>query len=118
MRWRPKRWQPKPWQMGLAVVMLALMGGFAAVVVHLRRHVVPPGCSDPRTLARVAAQLPPDAKLERIKVMAGGPLAFRFICHADMGALDVRYTSELADGGTRQVVTVSVSPVLLWMRVK
>lgn len=102
----------------LAVVALALAGGFAAIVVHLRRHVVPPGCRDQRTLALVAPHLPPRAKLERIKVLAGGPLAFRFVCEADLGALTVHYTSRLTEGGTRHVVTVSVSPVLLWMPVK
>ncbi len=106
------------WWWLLAIVALLCAGGIAAIVVHLRRYVVPPGCRDPRTLALVAARLPPDAKLERIKVLAGGPLAFQFICHADMGALDVRYTSRLSEDRTHQVVTVSVSPVLIWMRVK
>lgn len=112
MAWRPKRRHSV-----LFVVMLALAGGFAAIVVHLRRDVVPPGCDDPRTLAQVATHLPPDSRLERIKVMAGGPLAFRFVCTADLGAFDVRYTSRFAEDG-RHVVTVSVTPVLLWMRVK
>ena len=47
----------------LAAGALAGAGVFAAVVIHLRRDVVPPGCRDPRTLALVAARLPPDAKL-------------------------------------------------------
>ncbi|MEO9191991.1 MAG: hypothetical protein ABI224_18580 [Acetobacteraceae bacterium] len=102
----------------LAAGALAGAGAFAAVVIHLRREVVPPGCRDPRTLALVAARLPPDAKLERIKVLAGGPLAFQFICAADMGAMDVHYTSRWSEDHRRQVVTVSVSPVLMWMRVK
>ncbi len=106
------------WWLLFVVVALLCAGGFAGVVVHLRRDIVPPGCRDPRTLALVAAYLPPDAKLERIKVLAGGPLAFQFICEADMGAFDVHYTSRLSEDHTHQVVTVSVSPVLMWMRVK
>jgi hypothetical protein len=105
------------WLLG-AIAALACAGGFAAVVVHLRRHVVPPGCRDARTLSQVAAHLPSGAKLERIRVMAGGPLAFQFVCEADMGAMTVHYTSRLSDDDGRQLVSVSVSPVLLWMRVQ
>lgn len=108
-----RRWLPIA-----VIVALGCAGGLAAVVVHVRRNVVPPGCRDARTLSQVAVRLPPGAKLERIRVLAGGPLAFQFICEADMGAMTVHYTSRLSDGGARQAVTVSVSPVLMWMRVK
>jgi hypothetical protein len=100
---------------------LALAGGSAAVVVHLRRHVVPPGCHDPRTLAQLAARLPAGEHVARIHVIAGGPLAFRFICEAELEgarALTARYTSQLIDRGTRHQVTVAINPVLVWAQVQ
>lgn len=101
---------------GLSALVCA--GALAGVVVHVRRDVVPPGCTDPRTLEQVMLRLPPQAKLERIKVIAGGPLAFRFVCEADMGASTVHYTSQFTPDHSRQLVTVSVTPVLIWMRVQ
>lgn len=105
----------------LAVVSLMLAVGLAGIVVHLRRHVVPPGCRDARTLAQVAPRLPAGEHLARVRTLAGGPLAFRFVCEADLDgprALTVHYTSQLTEGGARHEVTVAISPVLLWERVQ
>ncbi len=103
------------------VTVLVLAGGLAGIVVHLRRYVVPPDCRDPRTLAQVAPHIPQGERLAGIHVLAGGPLAFRFVCEADLDgprAMTVHYTSQLTEGGARHEVTVSVSPVLIWERVQ
>ena len=100
---------------------MALAGGLAALAIHLRLHVVPPGCRDPRTLAQVASHLPAGERLARIQTLAGGPFAFRFVCEADLEgkrALTVRYTSRLTGTDERHEVTVEISPVLLWERVQ
>jgi hypothetical protein len=109
------------WRLTLAAAGLTLAGGSAALAVHLRRTVVPPGCDDPRTLARLALRLPDGERVARTRVIAGGPLAFRFVCEADLDgarALTARYTSQLVDPGARHQVTVAISPVLVWMQVQ
>ena len=66
------------------------MGAFALVARHIRLTVVPPGCTDPRTLELVRQSLtnqfhlPPSTRMERITMQAGGWLAFRFVCEADL----------------------------------
>lgn len=102
----------------IGLFALLSAGALAGIIVHVRRDVVPPSCTDPRTLKQVMLRLPPQAKLERIRVIAGGPLAFRFVCEADMGANTVHYTSQFTPDHSRQLVTVSVTPVLIWMRVQ
>jgi len=103
------------------ITTLALAAGVAGIVIHLRRDVVPPDCRDARTLAQVAPRIPPGERLARIHMLAGGPLAFRFVCEADLDgprALVAHYTSQLTEGGARHEVTVSISPVLTWQRVQ
>jgi hypothetical protein len=100
-------------------------------VIWLRIHVVPPDCHDPDTLALVRRSLtgrfglPASVTIENIETHAGGYLAFRFACEADLRGIDpkelpagaaipgsVYYTSRLAEGGERHVVTVNVQPLL------
>lgn len=105
-----------------------LLGAASALVVHLRRDVVPPACRDTRTLALVHASLirrfglPLTTRIENIHMLAGGPLAFRFVCEADLKppsqAGFVRYTSRLTDGGARHEVTVELLPALMWEPVR
>jgi hypothetical protein len=108
-------------RLAFAATALVLAGGSAAIAVHLRLHVVPPGCDDSRTLAHVVARLPDGERIARIRVLAGGPLAFRFVCEADLDgprALTARYTSQLIAPDARHQVVVSISPVLIWARVR
>ncbi len=108
-------------RLALVAAALALASGSAAIAIHLRQTVVPPGCQDPRTLAQLAARLPEGERIARIRVIAGGPLAFRFVCEADLDgprALTARYTSQLVDPGARHQVTVAISPVLVLVRVQ
>jgi hypothetical protein len=107
------------------------------VVIWLRIHVVPPDCEDPETLALVRRSLtgrfkvPVSVRFENIQTHAGGYLAFRFACEADLRGIDpndlppgspvpgsVSYVSRLTDGGQRHEVTVSVAPLLKLERVQ
>jgi hypothetical protein len=100
-------------------------------VIWLRTHVVPPNCSDPETLRLVRRSLtgrfnlPASVSIENIQTHAGGYLAFRFACEADLRNIDphdlpvgapipgaVYYTSRLTDAGQRHQVTVSIQPLL------
>ena len=111
-----------------ASVMLAFAIG---TVIWLRIHVVPPDCTDPETIALVRRSLTGRFKLsasvtlENIETHAGGYVAFRFACEADLRGIDpndlpagspvpgsVYYVSRLTDGGRRHEVTVSVQPLL------
>lgn len=121
--------------MGLALAGLVLLG-VAAVVVHVRRTVVPPGCRDPQVLAIVRRaltgnyHLPETVRIENVSVEAGGPLAFRFVCAADLGGLShvllppgprpgsVRYVTRLTGPGRRLQVTVRLQPLLEWAPVQ
>ena len=116
--------------------MVALvLGVFAGVAVHVRRHVVPPGCRDPRTLALVQKSLtgrfhlPASTRIDHIHMIAGGWLAFRFECEADIEIPEaelppgprpgtVHYVSQLTNGGTRHEVTVSIAPLMIWAPVE
>lgn len=107
----------------------------AAVIVHVRRDVVPPDCHDPQTLTLVHSsligrfRLPPSVYLSHIETMAGGPLAFRFVCQADIEVDPallqpgrprpgfVHYTSELAKGHLQEV-TVQIEPLMIWEQVQ
>ncbi len=105
----------------LALAALATAIGLGALIVHLRLHVVPPGCGDPRTLARVAPHVPEGEHIARHRTLAGGPLAFRFVCEADLEgerALVAHYVSRLNPADGHHEVTVSISPVLSWQRVE
>ena len=120
--------------LALAVAAL-ILGATAAIVVHVRRHVVPPDCRDPRTLALVRHSLtdhyhlPASTGIDHIHTIAGGWLAFRFVCQADLevdlaklppgpkpGFVD--YTSQWAEPGHLLHVTVHVSPLMIWVPVE
>ena len=107
------------------------------IIVWLRIHVVPPDCRDPRTLALVRQsltgrfKLPSSVSMARIHTLAGGYLAFRFACQADLDGIDpnslapgsvipgtVYYTSQLTEGGQRHQVTVRIEPLLIMQRVQ
>jgi hypothetical protein len=116
---------------GTAVVFAML------AVVWLRLYVVPPDCSDSGTLALVRQsltgrfKLPTSVTIDNIETHAGGYLAFRFACEADLHGIDpdtlppgspvpgtVYYESRLSDGGRRHDVTVRVQPLLVLRRVQ
>ncbi|MDE2580354.1 MAG: hypothetical protein KGL52_01835 [Rhodospirillales bacterium] len=123
-------------RLGLVLAGTILLAGVGAVVVHIRRTVVPPGCRDPQTLAQVRDvlvgryHLPETVRIENIAIQAGGPLAFRFVCTADLGGLEhvpmppgpvpggVRYVTRLTGPARRLQVTVSVQPLLTWIPVQ
>lgn len=115
----------------LAFSVCAVLVATTLVVIWLRRHVVPPDCADPATLALVRRsltgrfKLPMTVKMENIQTHAGGYLAFRFACEASLSGIDahdlppgtpipgsVNYVSRLTDGGRRHEVTVSIEPLL------
>jgi len=116
--------------------LLVIGAGTAAIVVHVRRTVVPPGCRDAGVLAIVRHalvarfHLPATVRLEAIRVQAGGPLAFRFLCTADLGGLrgaalppgprpgSVRYVTRLTGTARRLEVSVRVVPLLNWVLVQ
>lgn len=113
-----------------------IIGCGTAVAVYLRRNVVPPDCNDPRTLALVRAslineyKLPPSLRIELIQTLAGGYLAFRFVCEGSIAGVApsqlppgprpgfVHYTSQLSDGGRRHNVNVRVIPLLILEQVE
>ena len=116
----------------LASIAVPLLVAGAAVV-YLRREVVPPGCRDRAVLATVRrvlidrARLPPALRLRHIVTVAGGPLAFRFVCDAGLRGLahqllppdprpgGVRYTIRLAGARHRLSVRVRLVPLLEWV---
>ncbi|HXA22247.1 MAG TPA: hypothetical protein VNW90_08100 [Acetobacteraceae bacterium] len=126
--------------------MLRLALGLAAFVafvfttgcvIWLRIHIVPPDCEDPDTLALVRKsltgrfKLPGNVTIENIQTVAGGYVAFRFVCEAGLGGIDrnalpegsaipgsVRYVSQLTGDRRTHEVTVSIQPVLIWERVQ
>ena len=114
--------------LALAVMLLAALSGFAAWF-HAGE---PPGCSDPRTLAMVRQSfvrhhLPPSTQMLAIQTRAGGPLALRFVCEAQLIGIhkrdlppdtpvpgEITYTSQLTNHRTRHEVTVRIEPLLRW----
>jgi hypothetical protein len=109
----------------------------AECVIWLRTHVVPPDCDDPATLALVRQSLtgrfglPASVTIENIRTLAGGYVAFRFVCEASLSGIDrralpegstipgsVHYVSQLMADRRSQDVTVSIQPVLIWERVQ
>jgi hypothetical protein len=106
-------------------------------VIWLRTHIVPPDCEAPATLALVHQsltghfKLPASVTLDHIQTMAGGYVAFRFVCEAHLAGVDandlapgsqvpgsVRYISRLTPDHQRHEVSVSVQPLLIWERVQ
>jgi hypothetical protein len=121
----------------LALGAGAVVGCAMLTVVWLRLYVVPPDCRDPETLALVRQsltgrfKLPASVTIENIETHAGGYLAFRFACEAELRGVDpdalppgspvpgtVYYESRLSDGGRRHDVTVRVQPLLVLRRVQ
>jgi hypothetical protein len=116
---------------------LALLCFAAGMVIWLRRNVVPPDCADHATLALVRQSLigrfkvPPSVSIENIETHAGGYLAFRFACEADLRNIDpndlpsgtavpgkVYYVSRLTPDHQRHEVTVRVFPLLKMEKVQ
>jgi hypothetical protein len=132
---RPRRRPVLRFVLGFGVCAILV---FATVtVIWLRLHVVPPDCDDPETLALVRQSLtgrfkvPASVTIENIQTHAGGYVAFRFACEADLRGIDrndlppgspvpgsVYYVSRLTDGGRRHEVTVSIQPLLILEQVQ
>ncbi len=106
-------------------------------MIWLRTHIVPPNCSDPETLALVRRsltgrfKLPPSVTIEAIQTLAGGYVAFRFVCEASLGGIDprdltpgtdvpgtVHYVSRLTADRQGHEVSVSIQPLLIWERMQ
>ncbi len=121
---------------GVLLAGAVLLAGIGGIVVYVRRTVVPPGCRDARVLAMVRqtlidrAALPETVRIKNISMSAGGPLAFRFVCAADLGGLrhaplppgprpgKVRYVTRLVGPDRRLSVTVRIIPLLVWSPVQ
>ncbi len=119
-------------RLGMLLAGAVLLAAIGAIIVHVRRTVVPPGCRNPRVLAIVRQalrdhfRLPPTVRIENINMSAGGPLAFRFVCSADLGGLrhaplppgprpgSVHYVTSLVGPDRRLSVTVRILPLLFW----
>jgi hypothetical protein len=118
-------------RLALALSASAVVAFAIIMVIWLRIHVVPPDCEDPETLELVRSRLigrfklPSSVTIDNIETHAGGYVAFRFACEADLGGIDpnalppgspvpgsVYYVSRLTDGGRRHEVTVSIQPLL------
>ncbi len=118
-------------RLALALGACAIVAFAVLAVIWLRIHVVPPDCQDPETLALVRRSLtgrfglPASVTIDNIETRAGGYVAFRFACEADLHGIDpsdlpagspvpgsVYYVSRLTDGGRRHEVTVSIQPLL------
>jgi hypothetical protein len=112
----------------LAILLTALAASAAWF-----RAGLPPNCSDPRTVALVRQSLttryhlPQATTLDGIRTVAGGWLALRFVCTADVAGFDphalppgtpipgqVHYTSQLTPDRSRHEVTVALQPLLIW----
>jgi hypothetical protein len=132
---RPRRRPVLRFVLGFGLCMILVFA--ALTVIWLRLHVVPPDCDDPKTLALVRRSLterfkvPASATIENIQTHAGGYVAFRFACEADLRGIDpnvlppgspvpgsVYYVSRLTDGGRRHEVTVSIQPLLILEKVQ
>ena len=107
-------------RLALAFSICVILVVAAVTVIWLRLHVVPPDCEDPETLTLVRRSLterfkvPASVTIENIQTHAGGYVAFRFACEADLRGIDpndlrpgspvpgsVYYVSRLTDGGRR-----------------
>jgi hypothetical protein len=124
-------------RLALGLASFAVLVFATATVIWLRTHVVPPDCDDPATVALVRQNLtarfslPASVTIENIRTLAGGYVAFRFVCEARLGGMDrsalpdgsavpgsVHYVSLLTAGRRRHEVTVDIQPVLIWERVQ
>ncbi len=121
----------------LALAGAALVLSTAAIIAWLRINVVPPDCSDPRTLALVRQsllgrfKLPPAVTIDTIRTLAGGYVAFRFSCQASLDNIDrnalppgtpipgfVYYVSRLTPDHQRHEVSVRIEPLLIMEKVE
>ncbi len=110
--------------------MLCVLLTIATMAYH--RRYTPPDCADPRTLALVHASLtthfhlPESTQLEMIRTVAGGYIAFRFVCSAHPIGFTrdqlppgttipatVHYVSELTPDGARHEVHVRIAPLMI-----
>jgi hypothetical protein len=124
-------------RLALALAAFAVFAFGAGCVVWLRTNIVPPDCTDPGTLAMVRRsltgrlKLPPSVTLENIRMLAGGYVAFRFVCEASLDGIDpnalppgsdvpgtVHYVSRLTADHQGHEVSVSVQPLLIWERMQ
>ena len=124
-------------RLALAFSICVILVVAAVTVIWLRLHVVPPDCEDPETLTLVRRSLterfkvPASVTIENIQTHAGGYVAFRFACEADLRGIDpndlrpgspvpgsVYDVSRLTDGGRRHEVTVSIQPLLILEKVQ
>ena len=106
-------------------------------MIWLRTHVVPPDCEDPDTLALVHQsltgrfKLPASVAIDTVRTLAGGYVAFRFVCEAHIAGIDanalppgspvpgsVHYISRLTPDRQRHEVTVSIQPLMKWERIQ
>jgi hypothetical protein len=106
----------------------------SALWFHAR---MPPNCTDPATIALVRQSLiardhlPAGTTLDNIRTVAGGLIALRFVCQAQLGGFDphtlppgmplsglVTYTSQWATGRRRLEVTVELQPLMKWEKVQ
>ena len=119
-------------RLALALIALAILAFAAGVVAWMRYNIVPPDCTDPRTLALVRQSLtghfhlPADTGIQNIQTRAGGYAAFRFVCEAQLDVNrdelppntpvpgSVHFTSQLSDDRQRHDVRVSIEPLLIW----
>ncbi len=104
----------------------------AAIFMSCRRIA-----ATPTTLALVRRsltgrfKLPASVTIDDIRTHAGGYVAFRFACEADLHGIDrndlppgspvpgsVYYVSRLTEGGRRHEVTVSIQPLLILQKVQ
>ena len=127
--------------------MVAVLLTGAAVYYH--RTITPPDCTDPDTLALVHAsltdhfKLPETTRLENIQTIAGGYLAFRYVCKAQLAGFDrhalppgtpipdkVSYVSDwteavhwtaagrLTNGERQHEVSVRIAPLMILEQVE
>jgi hypothetical protein len=120
-------------QRAILLGSLALLLAALAASAAWFRARLPPDCADPRTVALVRQsltahdRLPSATTLDNIRTVAGGWLALRFVCTADLGGFDphelpqgtplpgqVHYTSRLTPDRSRHEVTVELQPLLIW----
>jgi hypothetical protein len=124
-------------RLALGLAASAVLVFAIASVIWLRTHVVPPDCEDPDTLALVRQsltgrfKLPASVTIENIHTLAGGYVAFRFVCEAGLGGIDrtalpdgsvipgsVRYVSQLTADRRGHEVDAAIQPLLIWERVQ
>jgi hypothetical protein len=122
-------------RLALALAAAAVAAFATGCVIWLRINVVPPDCTDPDTLALVRQsltgrfRLPQSVTIENIQALAGGYVAFRFVCEASLGGIDphalppgtdipgtVHYVSQLTADRRHHEVSVSIQPALIWER--